>query len=118
MKKLLILVSIITITLIAFSCSKSNDANPAVDAHIATPGQKFLAVKAVISSNCAISGCHVSPTDAGGHNFETNETIIAHGDHIYQTAVVLGTMPPQAPLSALDKAKISDWISAGGRLTD
>ena len=110
--------SIITITSIVFSCSKRNDANPAVDTHIVTPGPKFLAVKVVINSSCSISGCHVSPTDAGGHSFETNENIIAHGDHIYETAVVLGNMPPQGPLSALDKAKITDWISAGGRLTD
>jgi uncharacterized membrane protein len=118
MRKFLFLMSLITISAIAFSCSKSNDANPTVDTHPVTPGPKFLAVKAVINSSCAISGCHVSPTDAGGHSFETDENIIAHGAHIYETAVVLGNMPPKGPLSPLDKAKISDWISAGGRLTD
>jgi hypothetical protein len=27
-------------------------------------------------------------------------------------------MPPSMPLSAADKTKITDWINAGGKLTD
>jgi uncharacterized membrane protein len=120
MKKLTYLICILTIMGITFSCSKSQDikSNPNPTPEGGTPGSKFLAVKAIISSSCALSGCHVSPTNAGGVNFESNDNIVAHGPHIKERAVDLSNMPPTGPLSATDKAKITDWISAGGRLTD
>jgi uncharacterized membrane protein len=120
MKKLTYILGIITIMGIAFACSKSQDTNTNPDPNPtgSTPGPKFLAVKSVINSSCALSGCHVSPTNAGGVSFESNANIVAHGAHIKVRAVDEGTMPPTGPLSASEKAKISDWISAGGRLTD
>lgn len=114
MKKLTYLISILTIMAIAFSCSKSEDANPADT----TPGPKFLAVKSVINNSCASSGCHVSPSNAGGKNFESNANIVANGNQIKTVAVDLGTMPPTGQLSAADKSIITAWINAGGRLTD
>ncbi|MBK6963531.1 MAG: hypothetical protein IPH20_06160 [Bacteroidales bacterium] len=96
------------------SCSKSEDNDPQTE----TPGPKFLAAKTVIAGNCATSGCHASPANAGGLNFETNSNIVAAGSRIKTQAVDQGTMPPTGALSATDKAKIADWISAGGRLTD
>jgi len=95
-------------------CSKSEDNNPQTE----TPGPKFLAAKTVITGNCATSGCHASPTNTGGLNFETNSNIVAAGSRIKTQAVDLGTMPPTGALSATDKAKITDWINAGGKLTD
>ncbi len=101
---------------IMISCSKDdngdNDQN--------NPGPKFAAVKTIVNSNCAVSGCHVSPTNAGGHNFQSDANIVANGAHIKEVAVDLGIMPPppNPQLSAADKAKITDWINAGGRLTD
>ncbi|MDO9254925.1 MAG: hypothetical protein Q7U54_05365 [Bacteroidales bacterium] len=114
MKKLTYLISIVILMGISFSCSKSEDSNPTTD----TPGPKFLAAKSVISSSCALSGCHVSPSNTGGINFETNATIVANGSLIKSRAVDLGTMPPTVPLSAAAKTAITDWITAGGRLTD
>jgi uncharacterized membrane protein len=99
---------------ILVACSKSEDNNPQTE----TPGPKFLAAKSVITSGCALSGCHVSPTNAGGLNFESDNNIVAAGSRIKTQAVDLGTMPPTGALSAADKAKITDWINAGGRLTD
>jgi len=98
---------------LAWSCSKSEDNNPA-----GTPGPKFLAAKSVITGSCALSGCHVAPANAGGLNFESNSNIVDAGSQIKSLAVDFGTMPPTGALSASDKAKISEWISAGGRLTD
>lgn len=105
---------------IAFSCSKSEDADPKPDPAPSgdTPGPKFLAAKSVISSSCALSGCHVSPSNTGGINFESNASIVANGARIKTRAVDEGTMPPTGPLSASAKTSIADWISAGGRLTD
>jgi len=120
MRKLTYLISIVTIMGIAFACSKGEDANPNPDPNKpgSTAGPKFLAVKSIISSSCALSGCHVSPTNAGGVNFQSDGIIVIHGAHIKEMAVDLGTMPPTGPLSAADKAIITDWINAGGKLTD
>ena len=120
MKKLIYRISIVILVGIAFSCSKSDDSNPAPDPGPtgSTPGPKFLAVQTLVTSSCAKSGCHVSPTNTGGVNFESDASIVANGARIKVRAVDLGTMPPTGPLSTENKAKISDWISAGGRLTD
>lgn len=115
MKKINLIAGIAMTLAIAFSCSKSDDPDPQ---QVETPGPKFLAVKSIITSSCALSGCHVSPTNTGGINFGTNANIVANASRIKTQAVDLGTMPPTGPLSAADKAKISDWVSAGGRLTD
>ncbi|KAF0199221.1 MAG: hypothetical protein FD166_846 [Bacteroidetes bacterium] len=113
MKRNLLLVSLVMTIGLAWSCSKSEDNNPAD-----TPGPKFLAAKSVITGSCALSGCHVAPANAGGFNFESNSSIVSAGSQIKSLAVDFGTMPPTGALSASDKAKISEWISAGGRLTD
>lgn len=113
MKKINLLLSLAIALGIVFSCSKSDDSDPTVD-----PGPKFLAVKAVISGNCATSGCHASSSSTGGLNFESNTVIVNNGNRIKSAAVDQGTMPPNGQLSAADKAKITDWINAGGRLTD
>ena len=118
MKKLTYLITIVTLMGIAFACSKSEDSNPTPDPPNSTAGPKFTAVKSVIASSCALSGCHIAPSNTGGLNFESNASIVANGSRIKARAVDLGTMPPTGPLSAADKAIISDWISAGGSITD
>lgn len=114
MRRFNLLLSLAIATGMMVACSKSEDNDP----QTSTPGPKFLAAKSVITSGCALSGCHTSPSNTGGLNFETNDNIVAAGSNIKTQAVDLGTMPPTGSLSATDKAKISDWISAGGRLTD
>ncbi len=114
MKRPNLILSIFLAVGILYSCSKNDDNDPVGE----TPGPKFLAVKSVVTGNCATSGCHASPSNTGGLNFETNAGIVVNGSRIKQQAVDQGTMPPTGALSATDKAKISDWISAGGRLTD
>ncbi len=116
MRKLIFILSIAIATGITFSCSKSEDTNP--DPTGSTPGPKFLAVKSVVTSSCALSGCHIAPSNSGGINFETDANIVSNGSRIKTQAVDLGAMPPTGPLSASDKAIISDWINAGGKLTD
>lgn len=113
MKKLIIALSFVAVGAILFSCSKDESPDP-----VATPGPKFLAAKAVVTSSCALSGCHASPTNAGGMNLTTNEAIVANGSRIKTAAVDQSTMPPTGALNATSKTAISDWISAGGKLTD
>ncbi|MFZ4707803.1 MAG: hypothetical protein ACOYMF_17505 [Bacteroidales bacterium] len=116
MRKLIFILSIAIATGITFSCSKSEDANPNPTG--STPGPKFLAAKSIITSSCATSGCHIAPTNSGGVNFDSDANIVTNGSRIKTQAVDLETMPPTGPLSASDKAIISNWINAGGKVTD
>jgi uncharacterized membrane protein len=118
MRKLIFIISILIITGITFSCSKSEDSNPDPNPAGSTPGPKFLAVKSIITSSCAMSGCHISPSNSGGVNFESDANIVSNGSRIKTQAVDQGTMPTSGPLSASEKAIITEWINAGGKLTD
>lgn len=85
-------------------------------------GTLFSAVRTVVQTNCAVSGCHTGGSPAGGLNFTNDCTIVNSWDRIKARAVdgIPSFMPP-APtpqLSATDKQKIMDWITAGHRYTD
>ncbi|MBK8611132.1 MAG: hypothetical protein IPL84_14615 [Chitinophagaceae bacterium] len=84
----------------------------------APAGSLFLAVKAVLATNCAIPGCHLSPAPQNGLDFTDDCTIVGQGLRIKARAVDANPsqMPPTGPpLSAGDKQKIVDWINAGGK---
>jgi uncharacterized membrane protein len=85
-------------------------------------GTLFTAVRAVVQTNCAISGCHVNPNPQGGLNFQDDCTIVSSWDRIKARAVdgIPSFMPPppSPQLSAADKLKITNWIAAGHRYTD
>jgi hypothetical protein len=91
------------------------------DACAGTPGAGFTAVKAIIITNCAVTGCH-NGTQAPDYTVDC--TIVDYGTLIKQRAVdQAGTatqmpQPPRAPLLQADRDKITAWISAGGRITD
>jgi uncharacterized membrane protein len=118
MRKLIFILGIAIATGITFSCSKSEDSNPDPTPIGNTPGPRFLAVKSIITSSCALSGCHIAPSNTGGVNFEMDASIVSNGSRIKLRAVDQGTMPPTGSLSASDKAIVTEWINAGGRLID
>ncbi|MFT3936713.1 MAG: hypothetical protein QM726_24015 [Chitinophagaceae bacterium] len=86
-----------------------------------TPGPKFTAVKAVITTNCAVTGCH---NGTQSPNYTVDCTIVDYADLIKTRAVdQAGTadqmpQPPRAALSQADRDKITAWITAGKRITD
>ena len=86
-----------------------------------TPGPLFTAVKAIISTNCAVSGCH-NGTQAPDYRVDC--TIVDYADLIKLRAVDqanTGEQMPQPPRTALlqsDRDKITAWITAGKRITD
>ena len=110
------------------ACTKSNgdtdNSNNNNNGGNTTPGPLFTSVKEVLQANCAVTGCHAGPTPQNGLNFTNNATIIAQKDRIKFRAVdEAGTpnqmpQPPRAPLSAADQKKITDWVTAGGALTN
>jgi uncharacterized membrane protein len=120
MKKILLLASS---TLILFACTKNSGENTGGNS-CGTPGPKFTAVKAVLSTTCAVTGCHAGPNPQNGLNYNDDCTIQAQAARIRLRAVdQAGTAnqmppPPMAPLSTADRQKITDWVAAGGRVTD
>ncbi len=115
------LVGIFLCLLTVLSCSKGGDTEsttpPPPDCTEGVAGPKYQAVKALISTNCAISGCHAGTQSP---NFTLDCNIINNKALIKARAVdgIPSFMPPTGQLSANDKNKISDWINAGGRFTD
>lgn len=84
----------------------------------APAGPLFNAVKAVLATNCAVSGCHALPSPQNGLDFADDCTIVAQSARIKARAVDANPsqMPPTGPpLSAADKQKIVDWVNAGGK---
>ncbi|MGU7730938.1 hypothetical protein ACV2XV_30410, partial [Klebsiella pneumoniae] len=82
-----------------------------------TPGPKFLEVKALIELRCI--SCHNSSSASGGVSYSDPCNIVALQNRIKVRAVDEGSMPKGGPmLTAAEKAKITDWISAGGLITN
>lgn len=89
-------------------------------------GPKYALVKQIISGSGSGGGycgpCHLNGTVNGGKNFDTDSSIVANWDHIKARAVDNNPsqMPqaPNAPLTAVDKQKITDWVNAGHRQSD
>ena len=98
-------------------CIKSTTVTvPAVAA-----GVNFTAVKAIVTANCAVAGCH---NGTQSPNFTIDCNIVANADLI-KTRAVDGAntsaqmpQPPRAALAQADRDKITAWITAGKRYTD
>ncbi|WP_121355869.1 hypothetical protein [Flavisolibacter nicotianae] len=110
----------------AYSCSKDNGTN-GTNSPGNTGGQTgplFNAVRDVLGSNCALSGCHAGSSPQNGIDFNNSATIVAQANNIKARAVdQAGTAtqmppPPRQALSAADRKKITDWVNAGGRASD
>lgn len=102
----------------ANGCMQSATATVAVG----TAGPLFNAVKQVLATNCALSGCHIGPNPQNGLDWTDNCTIAANAARIKARAVDGNPsfMPPYpySQLSATDKQKIVNWVNAGGQITN
>lgn len=68
-------------------------------------------IQPMITSNCAISGCHVAGAqlpDLSGF-----AGLSASIDRVTVRSITEKTMPPSGPLSSCDLTKLQVWISAG-----
>jgi hypothetical protein len=83
-------------------------------------GPKYALVKEIIIGYCG--PCHRNGGTSGGKNFDTDASIISSWDRIKARAVdnLPTRMPeaPNAPLTMVDKQKITDWVNAGHRQSD
>jgi uncharacterized membrane protein len=132
MKRKFLLIGMAMVTsFVLISCTKdnggsggNNGGNNGGTTPGTTPGPLFTAVKTMMQTNCAVAGCHTGTAAAGGQDFTVNTTIVAQKDRIKIRSVdQAGTpnqmpQPPRAALSAADQKKITDWITAGGALTN
>jgi len=86
----------------------------------AASGPTFSAVRTVVQTNCAISGCHTGGSPAGGINFTVDCNIVINKDRIKARAIDANPsiMPPTGALPQADRDKITAWINAGGKYTD
>jgi hypothetical protein len=75
------------------------------------------AVKSIILSKCAVSGCHNSISSQAGINFQITTNIDVYRDRIRARAIdAAGTVsqmpqPPNLALSKADKKIILDWLN-------
>ncbi len=81
-------------------------------------GVKYHAVKQLILGYCG--PCHLNGANSGATNFDTDASIVAKAARIKARSVdmVPSVMPQGGPLTAVDKQKITDWITAGGTINN
>jgi hypothetical protein len=81
-------------------------------------GPLFTAVKNLIQTNCV--SCHNAQQAGGGVNLSNDCAIVSAKDRIRARAVdgVPSPMPTGGLLPSTERQKITDWINAGGRVTD
>lgn len=84
----------------------------------AQPGPLFQAVRALLDANCV--SCHNTSVSEGGMNWTVDCNVINFKDRIQARAVSgnPSAMPPTGLLPSTERAKITNWINAGGRFTD
>ena len=80
------------------------------------PGPLFAEVRALITARC--QSCHNTTQAQGNVNWELDCNIVANKARIKARAVDENSMPPGSPLSEAEKKKITDWIAAGGGITN
>lgn len=97
-----------------------NECTDTVQITILNYGPKYALVKQLIAGYCG--PCHYNGGSSGGKNFDSDINIVNSWERIKARAVdnVPSQMPqaPNAPLTNVDKQKITDWVNAGHRQTD
>jgi hypothetical protein len=82
-----------------------------------TLGVKFTAVKNLLAAKCQT--CHNPANMQGGMNWTVDCNIVQFSARIKVRAVDIGDMPFGGPmLTTGEKAIITDWINAGGQLSN
>ncbi|MBC7937126.1 MAG: hypothetical protein H7Y86_17390 [Rhizobacter sp.] len=93
------------------------ESSQAVTVSAGVAGPKFTAVRNLLNARCI--GCHSGAAPAAGKDWSNNCIVVTNKASINNRAVVIGDMPLGGPtLSAGEKAVITDWINAGGQLTN
>ena len=106
-----IVLTIISITIIGFACSKSSDNTNTVPT-TCNPNTSFSqTVLPILNTNCNLSGCH-DPNNAAELN---NFTVVHDNAAQIKASVVAGRMPKGRSFNATDKAALICWIDNGAK---
>ena len=116
MKKLLLLLTLIsTISLCITSCSDDDDEETTtMVGDVACNTVTYDAtVKAIVSTNCTLSGCHADGTaNASYTTYEGLKTVVDNGK--FKTRVIdLKTMPPAGALTTTQLNQLQCWLNDG-----
>ena len=110
-------VLVVMVYTLIIACKKSDGGTP-IPPVMETPGSKFLAAKAVITTKCVT--CH-SGNGSGPGNFADDATLKAKialiQTRISLTAGAPGFMPQGSTLTNSDKTAILAW-TATGKITE
>lgn len=87
---------------------------------VVASGPLFAAVRNLITTKCAGSGCHMNGTTTAGHNFDADCSVVSKWSQINGSCVTysLKKMPINQQgtfitLTAAEKAIITNWVNAG-----
>ena len=111
MKKIIVC-SLIFLVLVVFSCKKNNSSTSYTPDCTGTTPTYAATVSGLISSNCAISGCHASGSNEGPGALTTYAQIKSSVSSI-RSSIVSGSMPQKSTLTTDQKNSIVCWIDAG-----
>lgn len=92
------------------------ETSQAVTVGSGAAGPLFTQVKSLMTARC--QSCHNNTIQNGGMNWTIDCNIVANKARIKVRAVDEGSMPPTGPLSQAEKNIITNWINAGGKLSD
>jgi hypothetical protein len=116
MKKLMRLSLIgATVILLAQACYYDNEEElyPG-DSDCNTAGLTYQnAIKALVDTRCAVSGCHVSGTGRVVLTTYQGVKAIVDDGRLAQRAIVDKTMPPTGPLPSCSIRQLEQWIADG-----
>jgi len=116
MKKMHLLLSLMSSLFLILSCSKgdSDTGNPNPPPATCTgPAKSFSSdVNPLIQSFCNKSGCHASGSTNGPGPL-TNYSQVFSARAVIRNAVATGLMPKDATLTAAQKNAIVCWIDSG-----
>jgi len=111
-------------TIVARDANGCTSSNISASVTNAPAGSLFSAVRTIVQTNCAVSGCHDATSQQSGINFSNDCQIVAQATRIKVRAVdQAGTPsqmppPPRAALSVSDRQAITNWVAAGGGYTN
>lgn len=107
-----------TYTITAKDANGCTGTQGSISVTTSAAGPLFTAVRSLIQTNCV--NCHNASTANGGVNLSTDCSIVSAKDRINVRAVQ-GTpspMPTSGLMPAASRQAITNWLNAGGRVTD
>lgn len=107
-----------TYTITAKDANGCTGTQGSISVATSAAGPLFTAVRSLIQSNCV--SCHNASTANGGVNLSTDCSIVSAKERINVRAVQ-GTpspMPTSGLMPAASRQAITNWLNAGGRVTD